>query len=135
MPKMGANESLNITTGQLIDEMIFFFTHCFCLVFFDFAFISLTFGCYVFIIAKMFAMRKDEQFTTIRHSLFKSLALIILIQIICWATTFVCFNIVGRLENISNESRTILTFIINYFSSITSSAEIPILLFTRLILA
>jgi len=61
MPKMGANESLNITTGQLIDEMIFFFTHCFCLVFFDFAFISLTFGCYVFIIAKMFAMRKDEQ--------------------------------------------------------------------------
>uniref|UniRef100_A0A1I8BHY6 7TM_GPCR_Srx domain-containing protein n=1 Tax=Meloidogyne hapla TaxID=6305 RepID=A0A1I8BHY6_MELHA len=105
MPKIGLNEYLNITTGQLIDEMIFYFTHCPCLIFFDFFFISLTFACYVFIIAKMFNMRQVEQFTTIRHSLFKSLALIILIQIICWSTTFVCYNIVGRLTYTSNELR------------------------------
>ncbi|KAL7075884.1 hypothetical protein ACQ4LE_005026 [Meloidogyne hapla] len=130
MPKIGLNEYLNITTGQLIDEMISFFTHCPRLIFFDFFFISLTFACYVFIIARLFCMRKEEQFTTIRHSLFKSLALIILIQIICWSTTFVCYNIVVRLTNTSNELRVILTYLTNYFSSITSSAEIPILFFT-----
>ena len=70
---------------------------------------------------------------TVKLALFKSLSIIMGIQIGGWLFSLTAYNLLdkGIFNNLSNDQQIMISFAINFLSSITSTCEVPAIFITR----
>ena len=70
---------------------------------------------------------------TVKVALFKSLSIIMGIQIGGWLFSLTAYNLVdkGYLNNLSEDKQTLICTAINCFSSLTSTCEVPAIFISR----
>ncbi|CAK5076287.1 unnamed protein product [Meloidogyne enterolobii] len=86
----------------------------------------ITLGCYILMLAKLIYDQKKGKGCSIRKSIYKTLALIMGIQIGGYISTLIVYNIFNQISsNFTAEQSQIIGCIINVASSLSSSIEVP----------
>nr|CAD2173092.1 unnamed protein product [Meloidogyne enterolobii]CAD2186356.1 unnamed protein product [Meloidogyne enterolobii] len=98
--------------------------HAACLVF-----NWITLACYIIMIAKVLWDRKKGLINAGRMALFKSIAIIMGIQIFGWMFSLTAYNLVdnGVFSNFSSDTQILINLGINCVSSLSSTCEVPAL--------
>nr|CAD2169900.1 unnamed protein product [Meloidogyne enterolobii] len=91
------------------------------------AFNLITLACYIVMIFKIKWDINKGKMNTVKVALFKSLSIIMGIQIGGWLFSLTAYNLVdkGYLNNLSEDKQTLICTAINCFSSLTSTCEVP----------
>ncbi|CAK5055266.1 unnamed protein product [Meloidogyne enterolobii] len=86
----------------------------------------MTLGCYILMLVKLIYDQKKGKGCSIRKSIYKTLALIMGIQIGGYISTLIVYNIFNQISsNFTAEQSQIIGCIINVASSLSSSVEVP----------
>uniref|UniRef100_A0A914MZR5 G-protein coupled receptors family 1 profile domain-containing protein n=1 Tax=Meloidogyne incognita TaxID=6306 RepID=A0A914MZR5_MELIC len=95
--------------------------------------ICLTSLCYILMFFKLLYEQWKGKATTQRKAIYRTLALIMAIQIVGYTLTSIAYNIVMRISSkFSEDDLQYITCAVNVMSSLSSSLEVPVLFVVRL---